>query len=158
MVRWLAVALVLSCVSSVHAEASPPRLLPGLELTLQAAPVALGLGAAIPAMTDADPQPSTGVGMIVAGWILGGIGVLNLATLPLCYADFYPSNAEDLCVALSAVIGGLGLGIGIPLLIVGYNNRSDYKDWQRRHGQAALPGLRLAFDRNAALVIYSAEL
>lgn len=61
-----------------------------------------------------DPQPSTGTGLIVAGWIATGLGVLNLATLPICFADFYPENAENLCVIGSATIGGVGLALGVP--------------------------------------------
>lgn len=83
-----------------------------------------------------DPQPSTGNGLIVAGWIATGLGVLNLATLPICFADFYPEDAEDLCVIGSAAIGGVGLALGVPFLIVGYNNKADYREWQARKGLA----------------------
>ena len=83
-----------------------------------------------------DPQPSTGTGLVVAGWIATGIGVLNLATLPICFADFYPEESENLCVIGSATLGGVGLALGIPFLIVGYNNKADYREWKARNGVA----------------------
>jgi len=89
-----------------------------------------------PSAPPSDPQPSTGTGLVVAGWIATGIGVLNLATLPICFADFYPEESEDLCVGASAVIGGVGLALGVPFLIVGYNNKADYREWQARNGIA----------------------
>lgn len=83
-----------------------------------------------------DPRPSTGTGLIVAGWIATGVGVLNLVTLPICFADFYPEESENLCVIGSATLGGLGLALGVPFLIAGYNNKSDYREWKARNGVA----------------------
>ena len=76
-------------------------------------------------------EPSSGLGLIIAGWILTGVGALNFATLPVCYADFYQNYAEgDVCVAGSVAIGAIGLGLGIPFLIVGYNNRAKHNRWE----------------------------
>jgi hypothetical protein len=76
-------------------------------------------------------EPSSGLGLIIAGWILTGVGALNLATLPVCYADFYQTYADgDVCVAGSVAIGAIGLGLGIPFLIVGYNNRAKHNLWE----------------------------
>jgi hypothetical protein len=83
-----------------------------------------------------DPQPSTGTGLVVVGWIATGLGVLNLATLPICFADFYPEDAETLCVIGSATIGGVGLALGVPFLIVGYSQKADYREWKARNGMA----------------------
>ena len=57
-----------------------------------------------------DPKPSTGIPQIVIGWIASGIGVVNLAAIPLCSADFYPSNATDTCTILSIGVGIVGRG------------------------------------------------
>jgi hypothetical protein len=109
--------------------------------------IALSLSSAAKAEGSAyDPPPSTGTGFIVSGWILTGVGALNLASLPICKADFYPADAEDTCVAASLVVGIGGLGLGIPFLIVGYNRRSDYHEWRRRH-----PLLRSLIETNVQL-------
>jgi hypothetical protein len=105
-----------------------------------------------------DPQPSTGTGLIVAGWIATGIGVLNLATLPICFADFYPEDSENLCVIGSATLGGVGLALGVPFLIVGYNNKADYREWQARRGMAYhLMNTQVTLASDGAALSYRAE-
>lgn len=107
----------------------------------------------------ADPKPSSGIGLIVVGWVASGIGALNLATLPICFADFYPEESKGLCIGLSAAFAGVGFAVGLPALIIGYNQRSDYKAWKKRH---ALVGLlmdtSLALDRDGARLSLRGEL
>jgi hypothetical protein len=144
-IAFLVLVCALFSASPAAAERAAPSLLPALKLS-------------VPALTS-DPRPSTGTGLIVAGWILTGIGVLNLAFIPACSADFYPPEAEDTCVAASAVLGGIGVALGVPFLIIGYNQRSDYKDWRERNSTLRhLMNARLAFRDDSALLLYRAEL
>jgi hypothetical protein len=85
------------------------------------------------AKAQEEPPPPTGTAQIVVGWIGTGVGAFNFATVPVCYADFYPEQSKDLCVELSIGIGAVGLGVGIPMLIVGYSRRAEYKRWKADH-------------------------
>jgi len=115
-------------------------------------------GARAQSAPASDPQPSTGNGLVVAGWIATGLGVLNLATLPICFADFYPEESEDLCVGASAVIGGVGLALGVPFLIVGYNQKADYREWRARNGIAYhLMNTQVTLASDGASLRYSAS-
>jgi hypothetical protein len=103
-----------------------------------------------PASGDAaDAPPSKGTGLIIAGGILTGLGALNLATAPLCKIDdlIKDPDIQDVCLVASLVVGGAMLAVGVPLLVVGIGNRSDYKEWEERHKRssfvvapAVLPG------------------
>src|SRR5687768_8859083 len=131
LIAWTVLAVVSASgvsASSAKAEAPPVRLIPSLELAIDAMPLAQ-----VEANRVSEARPSTGTGLIVVGWIAVGIAALNLATLPICYADFYPRESEDLCVGASLVIAGIGVSLGIPFLIVGYVNRSNYNDWKERN-------------------------
>jgi hypothetical protein len=157
----LLVVYSLSLPSLAAGQDSAPRLLPALSLSIGHAS---GVGAAFALARDdgrgaTDTRPSTGTGLIVTGWILTGIAVLNLATLPVCFADFYPPESKDLCVVLSAVFAGAGTVVGVPLLIVGYNQRADYKAWKKRNGLIGhLLDTRVAFQNDAALLVYRTEI
>jgi hypothetical protein len=88
-----------------------------------------------------------------------GVGLLNLAAVPVCSADFYPADAEDACVVGSLIVAGVGVGLGIPFLIVGYSQHSDYNAWKARNGVArALLDTHIAFTQNAAMLSYSTTL
>ncbi len=105
--------------------------------------------------TQPSPEPSSGLGLIIAGWISSGAGALNLAQLPVCYADFYPSEAGDLCVGLSIGIGIVGLGVGIPMLISGYSERATHKKWESQHAILnQLSHTGVAMWNGSALVTY----
>jgi hypothetical protein len=79
--------------------------------------------------------PSKGTGMIVGGAVFTGLGVVNLATSPICLTStFETSNTKTLCLGLSL---GLGIGftlIGVPLLVAGASRRSRYLEWKQSHG------------------------
>jgi len=122
-------------------------------------------GAALPGPAFAqefgeqEERPSTGTGQIIVGWIATGVGAVNLATLPVCYADFYPSESKDLCVGASLGLGVVGLGLGIPFLAVGYSNRSDYLEWKKRNPVAVhLSNLRITASGDAGFLTYRSEL
>jgi hypothetical protein len=93
--------------------------------------------------------------MIVTGWILSGVGAVNLASIPLCNADFYPRDSRDLCVQLSIGFGVVGLGVGVPLLIVGYNKRAQFNEWKQEHAVVReLLSTRVALQNDSALFVY----
>lgn len=154
---WIVALTVLVVMSaSTQAQAAPLRLAPDLLLSIDAMPLAQV--EASPREVS-EPPPSTGTGLIVVGWIALGLGALNLASLPICYADFYPRESEDLCVGLSLVVAGVGVSLAIPFLIVGYVNRSDYNDWKQRNAVARhLLNTQLALLEGGAMVSYRGEL
>lgn len=111
------------------------------------------------AQVDYSSRPSSGTGWIVVGWIALGVGALNLASLPVCYADFYPEGAKDVCVYASIGIAAVAIPLGVTSLIVGYNQRSEYERWRRNNGFARhLERLRLAVRDDGMLLSYSGSL
>jgi hypothetical protein len=109
-----------------------------------------------PTPAQADPEPSSGLGLIIPGWILIGIGALNLGSVPLCSYSF--ATDKDVCVARGLVAGGITAGVGIPLAIIGYSKRSKHKAWARRNaGMQALLGTQIAARQDAAFLSYSAS-
>lgn len=112
-----------------------------------------------PLATMGESRPSTGTGQIVVGWIATGVGAVNLATLPICFADFYPADAEGLCVGLSVTLAVVGVSIGVPFLITGYNNRARYKRWRDEHPALAhLLNTQVSASDDGALVVYTGTL
>jgi hypothetical protein len=118
------------------------------------------------------PRPSSGTGLIIAGSIITGIGGLNLLAIPLCYVIFDDSSydeaveyvysqyegdyvirestvddtketARDICVIGSLAFGGVHVAVGLPLLIVGLNQRSDYNEWREKNPEWAGFDLRI---------------
>jgi hypothetical protein len=92
--------------------------------------------------SEEDHPPPGGVGLLIGGGILTGIGALNLATSPLCNTTLVQSRVQSLCFDTSLVFGGALLAIGVPMLIVGANERSAYREWKKAHPVAA--GLSIA--------------
>lgn len=104
-----------------------------------------------------ESPPSSGNGQIIAGWIASGWGALNLALLPVCYAEFYPQKGKGICIGLSIGFAAVGLGVGIPLLAIGYHKHSNYDEWRRSHGLSALLlKLRLVPMRDGGALVYRA--
>ena len=81
-------------------------------------------------------RPSTGVGLLVPGGIFTGLGILNLATSPICLTDLVDRDSQTPCLITSLVAGGVFLAVGIPLLAVGGARRAHYLEWRRRHPYA----------------------
>lgn len=98
------------------------------------------------AYAPAPPPPSSGVGLIVAGSILLGVGVVNLATAGLCKTDLIERDLQNPCLYASLAVGVSFSGAGIPLLVVGASRRRAYREWQRAHPVMAglLEGVRLS--------------
>lgn len=86
-------------------------------------------------------RPSNGIANLVTGGVLTGLGVLNAVGFGVCFLDAYPDNARDACKVASAIVSGAGLAIGIPLLIVGSNQRADFKAWKEQHSRAPRLGV-----------------
>jgi hypothetical protein len=104
-----------------------------------------------------DQAPASGMVQLVMGWGLVGVGLLNLALLPVCYADFYPKDGKELCVGASIGIAAAGVAVGIPLLLWGYNKRAAYKDWKARRGLSYhLSNLGLAAGSGGGSLVYRA--
>ncbi len=96
-----------------------------------------------------DPEPSSGLGMMIPGWVLVGDGALNLALMPLCFVDLFgTSNIKGVCLGTSIGFGVVGFGVGIPLLVAGYRKRKRHQTWEsnqlathlERTQVTALPG------------------
>jgi hypothetical protein len=88
-----------------------------------------------------EPRPPSGIGAMVVGY--GGIalGVEQLLTIPICYADFYPFQAERPCLIASLTVASVALAVGIPSLVVGLHRRERYKAWRQRQLSARQLGL-----------------
>ncbi|MET0286774.1 MAG: hypothetical protein ABW352_19995 [Polyangiales bacterium] len=94
-----------------------------------------------------DPNPGSGRGQILAGWIATGVGVAGVVQAPLCERDdFDLGRRVRRCRNLGIVFGALGLSLGIPWLVFGYQRRSAQRAWKQRHGLTQLPDVQLGFD------------
>ena len=61
------------------------------------------------------------------------------------------------------MVGGVALAVGIPLLIVGYNQRSTFNAWRaREHARQGIAShllnLNFALQRDGGLVLYRGQL
>jgi hypothetical protein len=91
--------------------------------------------------------PSTGLPLIITGSVMLGVGVLNLATSPICKSSAVSHNMQDTCLYLSLGLGGGLVAAGTPLLIVGAGQRGRYNEWRKHQALAtALSGLRLSLN------------
>ena len=120
---------LLSLLLATSASAQPFEPPPPLSASFQASPAA-----------PPDHAPlRKGNGAIISGWILTGVGALNLVTLPVCTIDIYPEDFRGVCVGASAAYAVVGLGVGVPLLAVGYSRRRAYREWKERRGLVLVP-------------------
>ena len=84
--------------------------------------------------TPSDDRPSSGTGLLIGGGITTGIGALNFLTGAIeCSSSLVSSDNKDLCYGISFGLGGAGLAIGVPMLIIGANKRAAYKEWLKEH-------------------------
>jgi hypothetical protein len=143
------VALSLSAPSLARAQEPPPP-----PPVAPPPPPPVMMVAPPPMIVEA--PPSNGVGLLVAGGIFTGLGVLNLATAPLCKGlTSLSESGRNACFDASLIVGGLFLATGIPLLIVGGTKRSAYKEWKASHPMAA--GLGFSAGKNAGTLTWKAE-
>jgi hypothetical protein len=140
MMRMLS-GLLVSCMSlRVLAQ----DVVPETELPPESEPVAPHL-----AFADAsDPNPGSGRGQILAGWIATGVGIAGVAQSPLCKFEHFDRGRElRRCRNVGLTFGVLGLALGIPWLVFGYQRRAAQKAWKKRHGLAQMPTLDLNWER-----------
>lgn len=152
MSRFVLVCAVL-LLSTPLARADAPRLaVPALSLSVHNLPLPLAIDASL----AADPRPSSGLGMLIPGWIATAGGLVALAIIPVCFADFYPSQGSSVCAIGQGVIGGVALTLGVTFLIIGSGQRSRYKAWKERHPVAYhLGNTQVAIQSDAALLTYA---
>jgi hypothetical protein len=87
-----------------------------------------------------DPRPPT-------GWVGIGVGIggfvwafSQAATIPFCFADFYPTEPEY-CLGASAVLGAGALAVGLTGILMGMKRRAAYKEWRTRELERRSPSL-----------------
>lgn len=80
-----------------------------------------------------DPRPRSGIAGVIVGSAASGIAALNLGTLPMCYASFYPDDARDACTVLSFAFAGIATVVAVPALSIGIVRRKKYKAWKARN-------------------------
>jgi hypothetical protein len=98
--------------------------------------------------SEKEGELGTGIGETVAGGILVGLAVLDLAEACLCKVDaVIPDRKEqNPCLYATLIAGGLFSAVGVPLLVVGLRKRADYRRWEQSHPAAGamLRGLRVS--------------
>jgi hypothetical protein len=141
----LATSLAFLLASSVTlpalAQDGPPPAAPPPE----AAPPPMVAAPPPPPMLVAPPPgggyvdaPSSGLGLLITGGVFTGLGVINLATAPICKADTqFSPDTQNVCLIASLAVGGTFLAVGVPLLIVGAGKRSTYNAWRAEHPVAS---------------------
>jgi hypothetical protein len=86
----------------------------------------------------ASSAPPSGKGLIIAGWVAFGIGILNAAQVPFCYVDDDFWGSKRRCVGISAGVAAAAIGLSVPMLVSGYRRRSEHRRWHDHHGLGAL--------------------
>ncbi len=145
MKRLLALLLACSLASSALAQSAPDIVLTDDE---ELAPSSEDLPAVQIdaedqpdlAFADAsDPNPGSGIGQIVAGWVATGVGVAGVTRATLCkYSEFHRGYSEHRCRNFGIAFGVIGLTLGIPWLVFGYQKRREQRAWKERHGLSEL--------------------
>ena len=174
----LTVAIIFPRLS--YADPNAPHIPPKFALSPREAPLPLGNGdlslSSTPALLGTFPPaavglsagrglwktgnviPASGLGFIISGWILTGVGALNLLTLPLCFSGYEKeTNNESFCLGATGGLAAVGLGVGIPFVILGYNKRKKYKSWESDQAMLHLERTRLVFLRGGAVANYTAH-
>jgi hypothetical protein len=85
----------------------------------------------------AEPEPPSGIGLVVTGAIFTGVAGANLVTAPLCATGLVADSERSLCWGLSLGVAGAFAAVGIPLLVIGAGQRSHHADWERAHPQSS---------------------
>jgi hypothetical protein len=84
--------------------------------------------------SNLEARPSSGTGLLIGGGIATGVGGLNFLTGALeCSSSLVSSDNRTLCYGLSFGFGGAAILVGVPLLIVGANQRASYNEWLKDH-------------------------
>jgi hypothetical protein len=88
---------------------------------------------------DWSSRPSSGLGLLIAGGIVTGLGLANLATsAPVCHGNAALTEAKkNECTEIALGISGGITGLGVIFLIIGGVQRSGYNDWKQQNGIAS---------------------
>lgn len=83
-------------------------------------------------------RPPSGNGYIIAGSVLMGIGGLGLGNSILLMTVFDrdsddENSSGDTLLTIGLISSAVVLAVGIPLLIIGLNRRSELIEWQKRN-------------------------
>jgi hypothetical protein len=85
------------------------------------------------------PVPSTGNGLLIAGAVVSGVGLIFFGSSAICQADDRADVDQNTCTAIQASIGAVALAAGVPMLVIGVIRRLRFQEWVRTyHPQFAL--------------------
>ena len=138
MRSWLALLILLASARAFAQDAGAPAVY--LDPELRPLPRSDPRGDALPpdlAFADiSDPNPGSGKGKIVTGWILTGAGTVDLLNLTSCSNHGGHVLRANTCLRLFTAISAVAVSLGVPLLILGYRQKHQQQKWKRRHGIA----------------------
>jgi hypothetical protein len=77
------------------------------------------------------------MGFIIAGSIFTSIAAANLMTSLVCATDFVADSRRFQCWSIQLAAVGASAGLGLPMLIVGANQRAGHAEWLRARPQVA---------------------
>ncbi|MET0342677.1 MAG: hypothetical protein ABW252_16850 [Polyangiales bacterium] len=99
-----------------------------------------------------DPNPGSGRGKRIAGWVGISVGVVESVNVALChrFESMRGGRGQRACITLAATLATLGFVIGIPVAIAGQRQRARQKGWLKRHGLALLEQVEVDARRDAA--------
>jgi hypothetical protein len=86
------------------------------------------------------PVPGKGTGLLIAGGVVSGVGVLFFINAAVCQTNRdQTARDQNICTAITASIGAVAIAIGVPLLVIGAIKRNAFDDWVRAyHPQLAI--------------------
>jgi len=93
------------------------------------------------------PAPTSGLALVIAGAVVGGLGLVNAASASICYLDAFAAGtitiygSQRTCFIISMSIGGVQLVTGVSLLAVGLVLRHRHEAWRKRVGASLAPWL-----------------
>jgi hypothetical protein len=80
------------------------------------------------------PVPSKGTGLLIAGGVVTGVGLLFFVNAAVCQTNRDQSEREqNVCTAITASIGAVAVAIGVPMLVIGAIRRSAFQEWLRAY-------------------------
>jgi hypothetical protein len=111
------------------------------------------------ATTVASEEPPSGQGSIITGWVFAVFGVAHIATIPACYTLRKPEylSLKSGCIGLSATLAVASLGVGLPVMLLGYTKEAKRKKWQAARTSSFFGRTHVLPVRGGALGAYVLE-